>query len=300
MLQASEPRSEELFEMMRGSDPGAATRAFQKFLVTPGKWWNGDIPLTWAHDVAQKHAAHLDRLKWPVHKLDDPNGIANDALILLGRFAPKIDCPPAFVRRVIYNSMEWEIAGRGRKGEPWSHDPEEVLEWKATPSTDSASTRLWRNKRFCRQVAAAINSLSDTLRPYAILNLLDGQRPVEIARTLKVDEAKARQYLRRALQALVGRRDAKQLLKKPNSRVIRNALAEPEVPAVDDEAVLEELIEKRRVEPPSALPNEPSEADPAHDFMTSASDDTVCPHDAADVPLPGSASGAPLDESETG
>ena len=236
MPMASEPRSEELFEVMRGSDPEAATRAFQKFLVTPGKWWNGDNPLTWAHEVAEKHVAHLDRLKWPVHKLGDPDWVANDALILLARLAPKIDCPPAFVRRVIYNTIEWEIAGRGRKGEPWGHDPEEVLEWKTAPSPDSASRQLWRNMGFCQQVANSINALSDTLRPYAILNLLDERRPFEIARVLGVDEAKARQYLRRALQAFVGRNDGPRLVGLETTRTIRRALAMPDGVFVEEHA----------------------------------------------------------------
>jgi DNA-directed RNA polymerase specialized sigma24 family protein len=299
MPTASEPRSEELFEVMRGSDPEAATRAFQRFLVTPSKWWNGDNPLIWARDVAAKHVAHLDRLKWPVHKLGDPDWVANDALILLARLAPRIDCPPAFVRRVIYNTIQWEIAGRGRKGEPWGHDPEEVLEWKSAPSPDSASRRLWQNKTFCRRVARAINSLTDTLRPYAILNLLDGQRPVDIARTLNVDEAKARQYLRRALQALVGRKDAKQLLKMANSRVIRNALAEPEVAEVDSQAVLDELIQQRRVELTAAPVHDSSDVDPAHDFTTSALNDVEFAQDGAEAPSPATLE-VPLDESEAG
>lgn len=299
MPTASEPRSEELFEVMRGSDPEAATRAFQKFLVTPGKWWNGDNPLTWAHDVAAKHVAQLDRLKWPVHKLGDPDWVANDALILLARLAPRIDCPPAFVRRVIYNTIQWEIAGRGRKGEPWGHDPEEVLEWKSAPSPDSASRRLWQNKTFCRRVATAINSLTDTLRPYAILNLLDGQRPVDIARVLNVDEAKARQYLRRALQALVGRKDAKQLLKKANSRVIRDALAEPEVTEVDTQAVLDELTRHRQPKQPVESIQELSGIDPAHDFTTSPPNDAEFQKEAAETPGPANPE-VPQDETEVG
>lgn len=274
MSTAREPRSEELYQVMRGSDPDAATRAFQKFLITPGKWWNGDNPLTWAHAVAEKHVAHLDRLKWPVHKLGGSDWVAVDALILLGRDAPQVDCPPAFVRRVIYNSINWEIAGRGREGEPWGHEPEEVLEWKSTPTSDSESQRLWRSQPFCRRVATAINSLTGTLRPYAILNLLDGQRPVDIARTLKVDEAKARQYVARALQALVGRRDAKQLLKKPNSRLIRNALAEPEDAKVDGMAMLVELIQRRRAAETIAPVDESSCVDPGHDFTTNATNET--------------------------
>lgn len=298
MPTASEPRSEELFEVMRGSDPEAATRAFQRFLVTPGKWWNGDNPLAWAHDVAAKHVAHLDRLKWPVHKLGGSDWVADDALILLARLAPQIDCPPAFVRRVIYNTIQWEIAGRGRKGEPWGYDPEEVLEWKSAPSPDSASRRLWQNKTFCRRVANAINSLTDTLRPYAILNLLDGQRPVDIARTLNVDEAKARQYVRRALQALVGRKDAKQLLKMANSRVMRNALTAPEVAEVDGQAVLDELIQQRRVELTAAPVHDPSDVDPAHDFTTSAPNDAEFAQDAARA-RPAIPTEEPLDQSGT-
>lgn len=249
MSQASEPCSEELFEVMRGSDPEAATRAFQKFLITPGKWWNGDNPLDWARRVADRHVAHLDRKKWPVHKLDDPRWVANDALILLARLAPKIDCPPAFVRRVIYNSLQWEIAGRGRKGEPWGHDAEEVLEWKAAPSSDGASRRLWQDVGFCRRVAIAINSLSVTLRPYAILNLLEGQRPVDIARTLSVPEAKARQYLGRALQALVGRKDGSRLADLETTRTIRRALAMPDgvVVAEHDAAVARQREEAKQL-----------------------------------------------------
>lgn len=233
MPRASEPRSEELFEIMRGSDPGAATRAFQAFLTTPGDWWNGDIPIDWARKVAQKYASQLAGKQWPVHKLGDSDWAANDALILLARLAPRIDLPPAFLRRVIQNTIQWEIVGHGRKGEPWAHDPEEVLEWKAAPSTGSASRRLWRSKSFCRSVAEAINSLSDTLRPYAILNLLDEMRSFEIARTLGVDEAKARQYLRRALQALTGRKDGPRLVGLESSRTIRRALSQPDGVFVD-------------------------------------------------------------------
>lgn len=234
MEQASEPRSEELFEIMRGSDPEAATRAFQKFLITPGQWWNGDIPLTWARRVAGQYMAQLDRQKWPVHKIDDPDWVANDALILLAHRAPEVEIPPAFLRRVIYNTIQWEIVGRGRKGEPWGHEPEEVLDWKSTPSTGSASGRLWRSKRFCRRVATAINTLSDKLRPYAILTVLDERRPHEIARILGVDEAKARQYVRRALQALVGRKDGPRLMGLETTRTIRRALAQPDGVFVDE------------------------------------------------------------------
>jgi len=296
MAMASEPSSGELFETMRGSDPEAATRAFQKFLITPGKWWDGDIPLDWARRVARQYSRRLDRLRWPVHKLGDSDWVANDALILLARRAPKVDCPPAFLRCVIQNTMQWELAGRGRKGEPWAHDPEEVLEWKAAPSTAGASRRLWQDKEFCQRVATAINSLSDTLRPYAILNLLEGQRPVDIARTLNVDEAKARQYLRRALQALVGRKDAKQLLKKANSRVIRKALAEPAGAPVDDRVETETSERNGRTEQPVAPLHEASDVDPGHDFTMTASTDTESPQDGVEAPLPGALE-TPQDES---
>ena len=249
MMRASEPRGELLYETMRGSDPDAAMLAFRKFLITPAAWWEGDFPLSWALKAAKQHLARLERDKWPVHKLGDPEAIAHDALMLLLRLAPQINSPPAFLRYIIQRSMEWEIAGRGRKGEPWGYDPEDVLEWKAAPSTDSGSSRLWEDVGFCQQVALSINRLSKTLRPYAILNLLDAQRPVDIARTLKVGEAKARKYVGRALQALVGRRDGSRLADLPTTRTIRRALAMPDgvVVAEHDAAVARQREEAKQL-----------------------------------------------------
>jgi hypothetical protein len=75
-------------------------------------------PLTWAGRVAGQYMAQLDRKKWPVHKIDAPDGVASDALILPAYRAPEVEIPPAFLRGVIYNTIQWEVVGRGRKGEP--------------------------------------------------------------------------------------------------------------------------------------------------------------------------------------
>jgi len=286
MVPAREPSNEQLFEALRVSDPETARVAFIKFLVTPGSWWDGDTPLNWARRVAERHVAHLKWENWPTHKLDDASLIVDEALMALGHFASNVDCPPAYLRRVICSSIEREIGVRGLKGEPWGHEPEEVLDWEPAPNTDGASGRLWEDEGFCWLVGTAVNGLSDVLRPYAILHLLDGLRPVEVARFLGVKDAKARQYLRRALQALVGRKDAKQLLKKANSRMIRNALAEPEVPEDDSQAVLDELIRHRQPKPSAASLQELSGIDPAHDFMTSPPNDAEVSRGASEAPGP--------------
>jgi len=223
-MSAGEPRNEDLYEIMQGSDPAAATRAFDQFLTTPGEWWKGDTPLVWARRTAERAAAKFARANWPVHQLDGTDWIANYALILLGQRAPSVKVPPGFLYRVIHNTIRWVLDGKRRDGEPWAYDPDEVLEWKVAPPTQSSALRLWRDPKFCEGVGRAINGLSEVLRPYAILNLLDGLRPVEIAASLHVDGAKARQYCRRALQGIVGRADAHDLMKLGDTRTIRRAL----------------------------------------------------------------------------
>jgi DNA-directed RNA polymerase specialized sigma24 family protein len=240
MAQAGEPGSEELFEQMRSDDREAAVQAFHRFLKTRGKWWDGDLPLNWARSVAEKHLAELERQKWPVHKLASPSAVANDALMVLARDAPKIASPPAFLRVVIRKSIEYEIIGHGRKGEPWGFEEDRVVDWKASPRRDSESQRLWQDNLFCFRVATRINSLSDKLRPFAILNLLDGLRPVDIAQKLGVSAADARQYVGRALRAIVGRRDGSRLTDLESTRSIRRALELP------DGQVIAELDEERR------------------------------------------------------
>ena len=244
-MQAREPRTEDLYTIMRGGDPEAATRAFEQFLSTPGEWWRGDTPLVWARRTAAQAVAKHARANWPVHQLDGSDWIANRALILLAQRAPKVDSPPGFLNRVIYNTVHWVLTGKIRDGEPWAHDPEEVLDWKVAPSSRSASLKLWRDRAFCENVARAINGLSGKLRPYAILNLLDGLRPVEIAARLGVPAGNVRPYCIRALQAMVGRKDVNDLKKLRDTRAIREALTTvPEDgPAAEGEAARDDIAD---------------------------------------------------------
>lgn len=229
MVQAREPSSGELFEIMRGSDPEAATRAFQKFLVTPDEWWLGDNPVAWARRVASRRVARMSHQNKPVHQLDGTDWIANKALLLLARDAPKVrTVPPAFLINTIHNIAEWALGKKRRDGEPWAFDSEEAIEWMTAPSASAMAPDMWDDMSFCERVARRLNPLSDTLRPYAILSLLDGLRPVEIAKVLRVKENTARQNCRRAVQALVGRRDGPRLVGLESSRTIRQALALPD------------------------------------------------------------------------
>jgi DNA-directed RNA polymerase specialized sigma24 family protein len=229
MVQARAPTSGELFEIMRGSDPEAATRAFQKFLVTPDEWWLGDNPVTWARRVAKRRVAQMSRQNKPVHQLDGTDWIANKALLLLARDAPKVQSvPPAFLINTIRNIAEWALGKKRRNGEPWAFDSEEAFGWMTAPDSSFVAPDMWDDKTFCERVARRLNSLSGTLRPYAILSLLESLRPVEIAKILKVKEDTARQNCRRAVQALVGRKDGPQLVGLETTRTIRQALALPD------------------------------------------------------------------------
>ena len=245
MAQASEPSSEELFERMRSKDREAAAQAFQQFLRTRGKWWDDEVPLRWARSVAETHVAGLKRERWPIHKLGSPSAVADDALLVLAREAPRVESPPAFVRVVIRNAIQNEIIGHGRKGEPWGFEEDKVFDWKVSPRRDSESQRLWQSKAFCFRVGTRINSLSDALRTYAILNLLEGLRPVDIARSLGVAEDKARQYVGRALRAIVGRRDGSRLTDLESARAIRRALELPDGQAI---AEFDEANKHKRAE----------------------------------------------------
>ena len=229
MGQAREPSSEQLFEIVRGSDPAAAERAFEKFLVTPGEWWRGDNPLIWARRVAKRRVAGMSRQNKPVHQLDGTDWIGNKALIILARDAPKVrTTPPAFLTNTISNIAKWALGKNRRDGEPWAFNPEADLEWMIAPDAGSVAPDIWDDEKFCELVARRINALSNTLRPCAILNLLDGCRPVEIAKILCVKEDTARQNCYRAVQTLVGRKDGPRLLGLETTRTVRQALALPD------------------------------------------------------------------------
>ena len=230
MAKAREPGSGELFEIMRGSDPAAAARAFQSFLSTRSEWFQGDNPVAWTRRLAKRVVAAMSRSKnSPVHQLDGTDWIANAALLLLARDAPKVrKVPPAYLTSTIRFIAKYALGKRRRDGEPWSFDSDEVIEWMTAPDASSVEPDLWDDISFCERVARRFNALNETLRPYAILSLLDSLRPVEIAKILRVKSDLARQNCRRAVQARIGRRDGLRLMELESTGTVRRALALPD------------------------------------------------------------------------